>query len=883
MKILTEYTLNYLKKNRKNTILIVIIISIAVIFLSTIVLITYMNWDYEIDKTILENGNYHGTFKSSINKSQIPYLEENQKVDKVYLKSEYLTGSMDDMERPYINISYMDKGYWDNMGEKNLILEGRVPNNEDEIVVMGSLIKENPLYEVGSKVTIDLGYREKDGEKVDVFDFLHPDESFIKENAKEYTIVGIISGKSLSYEPYYNGLGFLDNGFIDEDMELYAFLRMKNPRSVYKDLPEIGKTLGFEQGEETYSEYLYGTRYNTRYLSLQGIFPPSISILTQKSNSIFVAFTFIFLIVFMFSIIIYNVFAIWSNNRLRQLGIFKSVGATPKQIKKTVKIEAIYLSIVPIILGVGLGHVFCYYFIEKIKDIVNSNTDGSIINITFKTSPIIILIILLLSFITILLSISRTAKRLSKVSPIDAIKQGGLNYENFRRKKDNELDYNHTNIISSLSKDFLKANKKSFRTTIISIGISFTILFTFLIVMSGVKADELLNNLEIHYPLRIHFYSNEIVDESLFKEISEISEVKETLVYKRSHLLFKIKPEYESGEFNKVGGFKDIDSRKFSVRPVESYYEVAGQIIGIDTDNFNQYAKSLGLNPIEYYNMERPKGILINLVKEDMDKPISRANFIPYLNDDIDILSFREYGDEGYATNIDIGFKTSEKPWEDFYLVNYDINLIVPKEVLNTMMEEFNLPGDYSHMEYVSLLVDEEDIEHVKDEIKDIAKYYIPESDYAIWDKITYEIENKNSMKAMYLMAFSFILFMGVIGISNSYSSINNNLRSRRREFAMLKSMGMTKDGLKKMLKVEGMYYSIYPFIYSIPLCLVILIGMVKTNRLFGIRDFLLYLDYKIMFVYMIIIILSIYSAYYFGIRKIEKEDIVDILRDESI
>lgn len=883
MKILTEYTLNYLNKNKKNTISIIIIISIAVILLSTMVLITYMNWNYEVDKTISKNGDFHGYFKSCINKSKIPYLEENQKVDKVYLKSECLTGSMDDMERPYINISYMDKGYWDNMGEKNLILEGRIPNNEDEIVVMGSLIKENPLYRIGSRITIDLGYREKDSEKVDVFDFLYPDESFVKENTKEYTIVGIISGKSLSYEPYYNGLGFLDNEFIDEDMELYAFLRMKNPRAVYKDLPEIGKTLGFELGEHADSEYFYSARYNQRYLNSYWIFPPSVSIWEQRSNFIFVIMTFILLIMFMFVIIIYNVFAIWSNNRLRQLGILKSIGTTPKQIKRIVKIEAIFLSIIPIILGVGLGHVFCYYFIEKIKGIANSNTDGSIFNITFKTSPIIILIILLLSFVTILLSINRTAKRLSKISPIEAIKQGGVNYENFKRKKGNELDYSHTNIISSLSRDSLKTNKKGFRTTIISIGISFTILFTFLVVMSGVKADDLLNNLEIHYPLRIHLYSNEIVDENLFKEISEIPQVKETLVYKRSYHLFKIKPKYESAEFNKVGGFKDIDSRKFSVRYMDDYYEIAGQIIGIDTVNFNQYAKSLGLDPAEYYNMEKSKGILLNLVKEDMNKPISKANFIPYLNDDIDTLSFKEYGDKEYGSNIDIGFKTFEEPWEDFYLVNYDITLIMPKIVLNRMMEGFNLPGDYSHMEYTNLLIDEEDIELVKEKIKNIAKYYIPESDYAIWDKITYEIENKNSMKVMYLMAFSFILFMGVIGISNSYSSINNNLRNRRREFAMLKSMGMTKVGLKKMIRIEGIYYSIYPFIYSIPLCLIILIGMAKTNRLFGIKDFLTYLDYRIMFIYILIIGISIYSAYYFGIRKIEKDEIADVLRDESI
>lgn len=880
MNILTEYTLNYLNKNKKNTISIIIIISIAVIFLSTMVLFTYMNWNYNIKDAVEKNGNYHGYFKSYIDKSQIPYLEENQKIDKVYLKSEYYTGKID-MERPYINISYMDKGYWDNMGERNLILEGRIPNNQDEIVVMGNLIKENPLYEIGDKININFGYRENDGEKIDVFDFLYEGESFVGKDIKEYTIVGIISGKSLSYEPYYKSLGFLDNENIDEDIKLNAYLRMKNPRTAYEDLPEIGKTLGFELGKEELATYGYSARYNPYYLRLQGIFNPAFSVWEQGLYFIIQPYIFTLLIMIMFSIIIYNIFSIWSNNRLRQLGIFKSIGASPKQIKKTVKIEAIILSIIPITLGIGLGHLFCYMGINIIKYIVNIEMDGSIFNLTFKTSPIIILIILLLSFLTILLSISRTAKRLSKISPIEAIRYGGISYDSFKIKKNHGANYSHGNIITSLSKDSLRANKKGFGTTVISLGIGFTVLFTFLVVMSGVKANDKLNDLEIYYPIEVKAYSSERLDENLFKGISQIPEVKESIVYKHSNLLFHIKPEYESEEFNKLGGFKDIDSRKYGVRYMDEYYEVAGQIIGIDSDNFNEYAKSLGEEPKDYYDTENPKAILINLTRQDMNQPILRADYIPYLNDSIESLVFSEYG--GHDLNIDILFKTSEKPWDGFYINNYNLNLIVPKEALNKMMEGFNLPGDFSHSEFIKLLVEEKDIETVKEEIKEVSKYYLPESDYYIWDKISYEIEKENSMKVLYLMAFAFVLFMGIIGVSNSYSSINNNLSNRRREFAMLKSMGMTKDGLKKMLRLEGVYYSIYPFIYSIPICSIILIGIAKIDRVFGVRDLLFYLDYKTLLIYIIIIVISIYSAYYFGIRKIEKDEIVDVLRDESI
>ena len=99
----------------------------------------------------------------------------------------------------------------------------------------------------------------------------------------------------------------------------------------------------------------------------------------------------------------------------------------------------------------------------------------------------------------------------------------------------------------------------------------------------------------------------------------------------------------------------------------------------------------------------------------------------------------------------------------------------------------------------------------------------------------------------------------------------------------MLKSMGITKDDLKKMLSLEGIYYSIYPFIFSIPICLLFLGFIVKVNRILKIRDLMQYLDYRIIISYIILVCTSIYLAYYFGIKKVENDKVVDVLRDESI
>lgn len=161
--------------------------------------------------------------------------------------------------------------------------------------------------------------------------------------------------------------------------------------------------------------------------------------------------------------------------------------------------------------------------IDRINSIVNNfqlEMDGSIFSLQFKTSPIIVGITVVLSFSTVLLSINKSARRLSRVLlPIEAIKHSGLDYEHLKKKAKKGNNYSASNIIASLAKDSLNGNKKGFKTTIISITISFVILFVFLLAMGAIKIDSLLNTMEQYYPLQLRVLSGEISDENLYKEL----------------------------------------------------------------------------------------------------------------------------------------------------------------------------------------------------------------------------------------------------------------------------------------------------------------------------------------------------------------------------
>lgn len=880
MKVLSEYTWNYLKKNRKNTIAILISVFIATVFLSTVVQIIYIDWDYHVNDAIFTNGNYHGRLSSPVDGSKLPYLIENQKIEKVYIRTEFYTRKIDS-EKPYINISYMDKAYWDNMGEKNHLIEGRPPQEVNEIVVMGSFIKENPQYELGSKINVEYGHRQINGEPIDLFELWSDEETFVSEDRKEYTIVGIITGNSRSYEPYYGGLGLLDSSSIDDDMQVYTWFRMKNPRGVFRDLPEIGAELGFERGAETEEEYTYSADYNYRYLRQYGIFPPSYRIGQKLMYSMTTMIFIILLVIVLFTIIIYNVFTIWSRNRLAQLGILKSIGATPIQIKKTVRLEALFISAAPIISGILGGHLFCYLLINRISEILNSVDSSTIeFNIAFKTNPVIILVIAVLSFITILLSIEMPARRLSKLLPIEAIKYDGLDFKDLPVEKRKIGLQAAENNLKGVFKDFLRANKRGFKTTIISITLSTIMLFSFLTLMAGVYADEILNRWEMYYPIEMRALSDTALSENLFEEIDNLPSVEDIIRYKSAFIQCFLDEKSESKEFKERGGFKGTGETEYSLMKSGDFYEVPTRILGLNKDDFDEYAISVGLIPEEYYDNDNLRSIMVNLVKEDIYQPLSRARFIPYLDESVEKLHFTERRGE-HTGSIHIETKTDKLPIKDFYLSEYEIVLVVPMDVLNSIMEKFTNIGYDRHTEYIKILTDNKSISMVKKEVKEILRYFMPESDYYIYDKMEIEEGENASRRVVYLVAISITAFLGIIGTSNAYSSINNNLRNRRREFAILKSVGMRSDVLKKMLIREGLYYSIYPFIYSTPICILILLAFAKANRRYTLVDYLIYLDYWTLVIYIIVIPVSIFLAYYFGIRKIEKDNIVDVIKEE--
>src|SRR5690606_13765846 len=126
-----------------------------------------------------------------------------------------------------------------------------------------------------------------------------------------------------------------------------------------------------------------------------------------------------------------------------------------------------------------------------------------------------------------------------------------------------------------------------------------------------------------------------------------------------------------------------------------------------------------------------------------------------------------------------------------------------------------------------------------------------------------------------------FIVLITAISIANILNTISTSISLRKREFAMLKSMGMTPKGFNKMINYESIFYGIKSLIYGLPLSIVCMLLIYKAlGNSFSYSFTLPWLSilYVVVAVFLIVGTSMLYSS-----AKVKKENIIDALKQESI
>ncbi|HBN84221.1 MAG TPA: cell division protein FtsX, partial [Clostridiales bacterium] len=477
MNIVNILTLRHLKLNKRRTLITVIGVALSVCMITAVATFAASFMDLLQRITIDDTGYWHICYGSLTGEEAQAMVEsmERHKVDYVSREQEVgyamLEGSKNE-NKPYLFLQAMDQNGFDTFNLK--LTQGRLPENSNEVVI-SSHIGENAgvVYQIGDVIMLDIGKRVYSDYYMDqTTSFVEPTEDSKGEYlqhqfTREFTVTGIM--KRPNVEPYwspgYTVVTYLDQELPQMESKINVYGAYKRvPRSIFRKSGSIAEDAGLDPDRIC---------FNTSLLRYHMLVTEDWILGTFYSIAAFV----IILIMVGSVSLIYNAFAISISERSRHLGMLASVGATKKQKKNSVYFEGFLVWVFAIPAGLFFGTVGIGVTLKLVSPLI-SGMISDVHQFKLVVSPGAILISVLLSAITLFGSVWVPAKRASKISPVDAIRQSQDVKLTFKSVKTSGITKALFGFEAELALKNLKRNNKRYKATVLSLVLSIVLFLS---------------------------------------------------------------------------------------------------------------------------------------------------------------------------------------------------------------------------------------------------------------------------------------------------------------------------------------------------------------------------------------------------------------------
>ncbi len=844
MNILNELTIKNLKLNKKRTIVTIVGIVLSVALICAVAGMVTSFRATLVNIAIIDGGNRHLTIEN-VSKKDLKYFTNNSHVKSMYLSESLGYAKVDNINKykPYAYVVAYTKSAFDNTTLK--LVSGRLPENNKEIIVSVTF-KNNAKVKIGDTISLDIGKRVcTDGTILNQSNpyFVEEGETdlcheYITDTSKhEYKIVGITERLNYNIEGY-SAPGYTLITKIDKVSDNI------NVSLLFKDAKYYKEYINNIANDNDLNKY--NITLNDELLRWSGA-----SLSDRAMNMLYtVAGVVIGIIILTSVFVIKNSFDIANQEKKKMYGMLSSIGATSKQIKKNVLHEGFILGLIGIPLGIICGIFADYILVIIINYIANFNDVKFVFSISIW--PIILSIIL--GAVTIYLSVVRAAKKSSKISPIEAIRNNNEIKINSKKIKSSKIVDKLFGVGGDIAYKNLKRNKKRNRTTIISIVISVAVFISLSSFLSyGFKLTNQYYQ-DANYDIQLYLRdTNEEESKKIINDIIKMDNITKYSINRSMSMTFDYKKYYNEDVLENYDGINDLPIR----------------IMSVGEDEFERILKE---NKISDTNFDY-KGLLIdkNIFYQKDSKNYKEVNLF-------DLNKFRTV--TGSINNKDLSIKILKRidtlPMGLQNVYSETPAVIVSDEFYDYIISNYNINATDSR----SLYIKSSDCEKLESLIKE----YLLDENITNYSLFNIETEAKAQRSLIILVAiflYGFIIVISLIGVTNIINTISTNMNLRRREFAMLKSIGMTKNEFNKMINLESIMYSTKALIIGIPLGI---LGSFTIYKAFANGS-----DYGFIFPWQAILI-AIFVVYilvslimYFALRKTRNENIIDTIKDENI
>lgn len=924
MNIMNRFTLQTLYKNKLRTLVTIIGIILSTAMFTGVTSIVTSLQQYLINLEINDNGRWEGRINTVSTDEAKAILKDKSIQSGISLDNigySILTGGANE-SKPYVCVESIPANTQKLISIK--LTEGRMPANDGELVISSHIQTDgNVTYNVGDIITLNVGTRTVNGTTASqCVEYTKGAEKIENTVKKQYKIVGICERPSLENfsAPGYSVFTTGDTSAIQHDV----FFTMKDSRKINQQIKNLLKKYTDKNSRELLIDNDYAIHKNLlRYMGTAegGNYRTMLNTM---------AGALIFIIVLASVTLIYNAFSISVSERTKQFGLLKSIGATKKQIRHSVCFEALCLCVIGIPIGILSGLVgigVTLHFVGKIIEPYLNNTKG--VNLTLAISPAALLLSAVIAMITVLISASIPARKAVKLTAIDALRENHDIRIRSRKIRSPKWIYQVFGFEGMLANKNFKRNRRKYRLTVFSLAIS-VILFIGSASFIGYMTRSVDMSLqEMTADITLSVSNDDMNHQSAEKSYQKMRSLRavDDASYSESAMntyviLDKEQIDTSYYRFNKSGNNQN-ENTGFHAKNAGDKVIIPVKLSFIDDSSYQKYLEEHHLNVSKYMDTKKlcpliwDESILCSKQTQKAKKfNILQNGFTPDK-----IYCIRNVSGYYYIENFTaIDLKRMEFPFakgsEEY---DYDaIKMMPEKQALESISlsdgkvvdtQDYKAPLGITAFEYADqitmtlpLSAKETMFRSVSflDQYKfnftakdyntaytSISNYLRNDSGFAksVANNLYSPRMNSDSIKVLLLIlkifTYGFIILISLIVIANIFNTISTNVMLRRKEFAMLKSVGMTLGGFDRMMNYECLLYGVKGILFGLPLAF--LFNFAIYHSVLDAMD----LGFQIPWGSVAIVVLGVFAVVFasmmYSMHKIKKDNPIEALKNDNI